>query len=96
MLIKNLLEKLFVTPCLLAFVLGFGGKALAQHMPGMDHTSAARPGSAPVVDIVRDPAAVPPPVGNRPPATVKVELTAMEVVGELDREAGTTYRYWTL
>jgi nitrite reductase (NO-forming) len=48
-----------------------------------------------VVDIVRDPADVPPTVGNRQPAAVHVTLTAEEVVGMLDPSAGTTYRYWT-
>jgi len=48
-----------------------------------------------IVDIVRDPADVPPTVGNRKPAVVHVTLTAEEVVGTLDPSAGTTYRYWT-
>jgi len=47
------------------------------------------------VDIVRDPADVPPTVGNRKPSVVQVTLTAEEVVGTLDPAAGTTYRYWT-
>jgi copper-containing nitrite reductase/plastocyanin len=50
---------------------------------------------AKTVDIVRDPADVPPTVGNRQPAVVHVTLTAEEVVGTLDPSAGTTYRYWT-
>jgi copper-containing nitrite reductase/plastocyanin len=48
-----------------------------------------------IVDIVRDPADVPPTVGNRQPAVVHLTLTAEEVVGTLDPSAGTTYRYWT-
>ena len=48
-----------------------------------------------IVDIVRDPADVPPSVGNRQSAVVHVSLTAEEVVGTLDSSAGTTYRYWT-
>ena len=47
------------------------------------------------VDIVRDPTDVPPAVGTRGPAVVQVELTAKEVVGQLDPASGTTYRYWT-
>ena len=43
-----------------------------------------------IVDIVRDPADVPPAVGNRQPALVHVTLTAEEVVGTLDPSAGTT------
>ncbi len=50
---------------------------------------------AKTVDIVRDPADVPPPVGARGPAVVRVTLTAQEVIGELDPQSGTTYRYWT-
>ena len=48
-----------------------------------------------VVNIVRDPADVPPSVGNRQASVVQVTLTAEEVVGTLDPAAGTTYRYWT-
>ena len=48
-----------------------------------------------IVDIVRNPADVPPTVGNREPSVVHVTLTAEEVVGTLDPSAGTTYRYWT-
>jgi copper-containing nitrite reductase len=48
-----------------------------------------------ILDIVRDPADVPPSVGNRQPAVVQVTLTAKEIVGTLDPSAGTTYRYWT-
>lgn len=48
-----------------------------------------------IVEIVRDPADVPPTVGKREPSVVHVTLTAEEVVGTLDPAAGTTYRYWT-
>jgi copper-containing nitrite reductase len=48
-----------------------------------------------IVDIGRDPADVPPTVGNRQPVVVHLTLTAEEVVGTLDPSAGTTYRYWT-
>lgn len=43
--------------------------------------------------IIRDPADVPPPVGDREPTTVQVELTAREVVGQL--ADGALYRYFT-
>jgi len=46
-------------------------------------------------DIVRDPADLPSPIGDRAPAVVHVTLTAKEVVGALDPASGTTYRYWT-
>jgi len=47
------------------------------------------------VDIVRDPADLPPPVGKRPPQIVKVLLTAQELEGKLDPVLDTTYEYWT-
>ncbi len=53
------------------------------------------PANTPVADIVRDPADLPPPIGDRPPTTVHVELTAVEVTGQLDPASGTTYHYWT-
>ena len=46
-------------------------------------------------DIVRDPSDLPPPIGDRAPAVVKVTLTSKELVGALDPASGTTYRYWT-
>jgi len=45
------------------------------------------------VDIVRDPGDLPPPIGQRPPQVVKVELETIELKGKLDD--GTTYVYWT-
>lgn len=83
---------------LLSFLALGGSDAVAQGMEamkGMEGMASSRHASAQVVDVVRDAADVPPPVGNRPPTTVKVELTAAEVVGELDPATGTTYRYWT-
>ena len=43
--------------------------------------------------IVGDPADIPAPVGDRAPTTVQVDLTALEVVGQL--ADGTTYTYFT-
>jgi nitrite reductase (NO-forming) len=51
--------------------------------------------AAKAVDIIRDGSDLPPAIASRPPAVVKVTLTAKEVVGVLDASAGTTYRYWT-
>lgn len=48
-----------------------------------------------VVDIIRDPTDVPPPITYHTPKLVHVTLTAKEVVGVLDASANTTYRYWT-
>jgi nitrite reductase (NO-forming) len=44
-------------------------------------------------DIAHDPAGVPPPIGNRPPTTVHVDLETVELEGQL--ADGTTYGYWT-
>jgi len=46
-------------------------------------------------DIARDPSDLPPPIVDRAPAVVHVKLVAREMIGQLDGEAGTTYRYWT-
>jgi nitrite reductase (NO-forming) len=46
-----------------------------------------------IASIVRDPSELPPPVGNRGPRRVKVDLETTEVIGQL--ADGTTYRYWT-
>jgi nitrite reductase (NO-forming) len=40
-----------------------------------------------------DPAKMPPPIGTRPPTTVRVDLETVEVDGQL--ADGTVYRYWT-
>jgi nitrite reductase (NO-forming) len=44
-------------------------------------------------DIVREPTDLPEPIGDRGPQTVRVELEAVEVEGQLAE--GTTYTYWT-
>ena len=45
------------------------------------------------VSIVRDPADLPGPIGERPPQTVRVELETVELEGRL--ADGATYTYWT-
>lgn len=66
-------------------------------VPGMDMnsvpSSAATAAPATGADIVRDPTDLPGPIGNRGPTTVRIDLEAMEVVGQL--ADGTTYPYWT-
>jgi nitrite reductase (NO-forming) len=44
-------------------------------------------------DIVRDPTDLPGPIGVREPKTVRIDLEAVEVEGQL--ADGTTYKYWT-
>ena len=51
-------------------------------------------GAAPEgVSISRDPTDVPPPIGDRAPTTLRVDLEAVERVGRLDTH--TTYDFWT-
>ena len=73
----------------------FAQVVIAQEMQHMRMGAQASKPAGAAVDIVRDPSEVPPPVGNRAPATVKIQLVSKEVVGTLDPQAGTTYRYWT-
>jgi len=44
-------------------------------------------------DIVRDPTDLPAPLEIREPTTVRIDLEALEVIGQLSD--GTTYTYWT-
>ena len=53
----------------------------------------AVPAQAEAPSVVRNPADLPPPVGDRPPKLVKVHLTTQEVVGRL--ADGVSYTYWT-
>jgi nitrite reductase (NO-forming) len=59
-------------------------------------TVKARQPEAPVAaahGITLDPASVPPPVGDRAPTTVRVDLETVEIEGQLADQ--TTYQYWT-
>src|SRR3546814_15775522 len=64
----------------LAMAPGFDGPAVADATP-LD------------ASIVRDPTEVPAPIIRSAPATVKIELEAVERVAELND--GRTYRFWT-
>ena len=44
-------------------------------------------------DIVRDPTDLPGPIGDRAPQTVRIDLEAIEIEGQL--ADGATYTYWT-
>src|SRR5215469_2665816 len=85
-LIQGILS--FICILILVFLMTGSSSVWAQATT----TGAKSPASA---HIVRDPADVPPPIGNRAAATVHVTLTAEEVVGQLDPGISTTYRYWT-
>ncbi len=53
-----------------------------------------RAGLKPIApDISRDPADLPPPIHARPPQTLRINLTSVEVKGRLDD--GTSYQFWT-
>ena len=59
----------------------------------MTQTIAAEPAAEDAVSIIRNPADMPPPIGDRDPMTFRVDMTAVEVNGEL--ADGTTFRYMT-
>src|SRR5690606_29729310 len=62
------------------------------HVAAADATTdAADPALAP--SIARDPTDLPAPLPRRAPATVRIDLTTIEVEGRL--ADGATYRYWT-
>lgn len=77
------------------------GEALAaDYGAGDGHDMAAMAAPAPVapanpdaVSIIRNPADVPPPVGDRDPMTLTVEMNTVELSGIL--ADGTTYTYMT-
>lgn len=82
----------------------FGKLTIVGEMPA-DYVEAApqlvaaeaeptlAPAVADAVSIVRSPADVPAPIGDRGPATVRVDLTTQEVTGVL--ADGTTFDYFT-
>ena len=65
-----------------------GMEGLIQVMAGSREAMASD-----AADVVRDPADLPGPIGQRAPKVVKVDLETVELVGKLDD--GTTYTYWT-
>jgi len=90
-------------------ICAFGQAASSMQMKPLEHDSAhttvpreavqtqtqEQDSIQKAVDIVRDPADVPPPVGQRPPQIVKVSLIAQELEGKLDAVLEATYEYWT-
>ena len=65
-----------------------GMEGLIQVMAGPREAMASD-----AADVVRDPADLPGPIGQRAPKVVRVDLETVELVGQLDD--GTTYTYWT-
>jgi copper-containing nitrite reductase len=74
---------------------GTGAKAVVAHAQSQASHADSAAHAAKAADIVRDPADLPLPIGDRAPSVVHVTLTAKELVGALDPASGTTYRYWT-
>jgi nitrite reductase (NO-forming) len=66
---------------------------MAGNIMVVDPATTAESSGASGVSIIRNPADLPPPVGDRAPMTVQVNLTAQEVLGQL--ADGTTFTYWT-
>ncbi len=62
--------------------------AVAQNVPAVANNPAATG-----ADIVRDPTDLPAPLEIREPTTVRIDLEAVEIEGQL--ADGTTYTYWT-
>jgi len=65
---------------------GMEGRVKVELAP----TTAAPPEG---VSIARDPTDIPPPIGDRAPTSVRVDLEAVERIGRLD--TGTTFNFWT-
>lgn len=59
----------------------------------IDPNATPEPTAEPAANIVRNPAEVPPSVGDREATTLDIELEMIEVEGQL--ADGTTYQYWT-
>ena len=78
------------------------GQAVASAEQSVASGANYVPASGPVVvsnpaakgaDIVRDPTDLPAPIGIREPQTVRIDLEAVEIEGQL--ADGTTFTYWT-
>ncbi len=83
------------------FIVG-SGVAAASAAGGASYTDSgaaapvvvsAGPADPEAVDITRDPADLPAPLGSRGPQNVRIDLETIEVPGKL--ADGTTYNYWT-
>ena len=71
---------------------GSGPRRECRNFLALDSAPGAAQETA-AVSIVRAPTDLPAPLGRREPATVRVELEAIELVGAL--VDGTSYRYWS-
>lgn len=69
------------------------GTGTGQTAPAPAPVATAAPAAGDAVSIIRSPTEVPPPVGDRDPMTLQVDLETVEINGVL--ADGTTYRYMT-
>jgi nitrite reductase (NO-forming) len=76
---------------LLAALAPAAGHAAESHT-AHQHSAANGTAEAPL-DVVREGSDLPGPIGNRGPATIKVNLETVEVTGRL--ATGAAYHYWT-
>ncbi len=67
--------------------------SISSHAVSLPAATAQTAANA--TSIARDPTNLPAPIGERPPAVVRITLTARELDGALDPQSGTTYHYWT-
>lgn len=77
---------------------GPGNDAPAASVPAGDYAGLSGPvvvsnAATTGADVVRDPTEVPAPIGPREPETVRIDLEAVEIEGQL--ADGTTFTYWT-
>jgi nitrite reductase (NO-forming) len=83
-------QKYLLASAAAAALLLAGQSALAGD--ALDHAAVLGTPDAPV-SVIRSAAEVPPPLGDRGPETVRVNLETVEVYGEL--ASGASYHYWT-
>ncbi len=72
---------------------GMDGHAMPMPIVYAASPAPALPAKADAVSIAGDPSAVPAPIGDRAPQTLKYRIETDEVTGKLDD--GTTFTYWT-
>lgn len=72
---------------------GMDGHAMPMPVVYAASPAPALPAKADAISIAGDPSAVPAPIGDRAPQTLKYRIETDEVTGKLDD--GTTFTYWT-
>jgi nitrite reductase (NO-forming) len=77
----------------LAASLAFGAAMVAPPASADDTMMSSHEPMPGVVDIVRAPTDLPPPIAAREPQHITIDLETTEVTGQLNE--GTSYRYWT-